>query len=247
MENYILTEHKNSLLHIRFNRPEKMNAINLAMYAQLVSAFEHAENNKNINAILISSTSDHFTSGNDLHDFINIAHDIQNSVIVRFIKKLASFKKPLIAGVKGNAIGIGTTLLLHCDLVYATQCANFLTPFTQLSLVPEAASSYLLPKLIGAAKANKMLLLSEPINAQEAFNCGLITELHGEDDFDSFIVSKAQKIANMPAEAILRTKALIRKNNVAISARIDEELTDFSDLLSQDEFIAIAQNFINKK
>ncbi|NRA88199.1 MAG: hypothetical protein HRU28_12595, partial [Rhizobiales bacterium] len=109
------------------------------------------------------------------------------------------------------------------------------------------ASSYLLPQPIGSAKANKMLLLSEPINAQEAFNCGLITELHGEDDFDSFIVSKAQKIANMPAEAILRTKALIRKNNVAISARIDEELTDFSDLLSQDEFIAIAQNFINKK
>lgn len=247
MSNFITFDTQKNLLHIQFNRPDKMNALNLKMYEQLCEGFDNASNDDDIHAILISSTSEHFTAGNDLGDFLNAVDDLENSSIIQFINMLANFKKPLIAGVKGNAVGIGTTLLLHCDLVYAAPNALFSTPFTKLGLVPEAGASYLLPKLIGNAKAAKMLLLGEPCNAVEAEQTGLISEIYAGVDFDAYILAKAQKLAQLPHQAMLKTKALIKDNHLPLAARMKNEVECFTHLLGQDEFKNIAKAFLSKK
>ncbi len=246
MTELILTQSYNNILHIQFNRADKMNAINLSMYDELNNAFEKARCDDNIHVVLISSANDHFTAGNDIADFLNISHDIKSSSIVKFIKTLARFEKPLIAGVRGNAIGIGTTLLLHCDLVYATPDARFSTPFAKLGLVPEAGASYLLPKIIGNAKAAKMLLLGESCTAIQAENSGLITEIYAEDNFDDYIIAKAEKLAKMPKRAILESKALIKNCNTSLDEQMNDEIEKFSYLLTQDEFKNIAKSFLNK-
>lgn len=246
MSNLITTQIIDRLLHIQFNRPEKMNAITSGMYESLNEAFETASNNPQVQAVLISSTSEHFTSGNDLADFLTQTKDLEQSSVIKFIYKLANFKKPLIAAVRGNAIGIGTTLLLHCDLVYAAPCAIFATPFAKLGLVPEAGSSYLLPKLIGETKAAKMLLLGAPMKAAEAEIAGLITEVYENDDFDAYALGMAQKLANLPHQAILSSKALIDQNKQPLLDRMKAEVEQFSYMLAQDEFKGIAKTFLNK-
>lgn len=246
MTETIITTKINNLLHIQFNRPLKQNAINFDMYDALNKALDQASDDHTINVVLISSTSDHFTSGNDLKDFMNVKDDIEKSPIVKFINKIAGFKKPIVAGVKGNAIGIGTTLLLHCDIVFADSSAIFSTPFTKLGLVPEAGSSYLLPKRIGTFHANNMLLLGEAYGAMQAEDIGLITRLYKGDDFDGFILGKAKQLAKMPQNAILETKALLAKNNPQLRQRMTEEVEKFNHLLKQEEFTNIIKAFFKK-
>lgn len=246
MNNFITTTIINKLMHIQFNRPDKMNAITREMYESLNESFDKATADAKIHGILISSTSDHFTSGNDLADFLKETQNIADSAVIKFIFKLANFKKPLIAAVKGNAIGIGTTLLLHCDLVYADPSALFATPFAKLGLVPEAGSSYLLPKLIGNAKAAKMLLLGAPMKAAEAAPVGLITELYEQDDFDEYVLGMAQKLTNLPHQAVLASKALIDGDNQHLLDHMKAEVQQFGHMLAQDEFKAIAKAFLSK-
>ncbi len=246
MENFILVNKSANILHIKLNRPEKLNAINLKMYTALNDALDLAINDNDIRAVLISSTSENFTSGNDLEDFLLAADDIKNSNVVKFIYKIAKFNKPVIAAVTGNAVGIGTTLLLHCDLIYAQPSATFTTPFTQLGLVPEAGSTHLLPKLIGQAKAAKMLMLGEALTAQQAEQAGLVTEVYDGTDFIDYVMSKAIKLTKLPQQAVLETRSLLKDADDNLTTKMQKEVAIFSKLLKSSEFLDIVKAFLHK-
>ena len=158
-----------AVLSAAFARPQKKNAITGAMYEKLIEAFEEAERDPDIGALVLSGKGGVFTAGNDLNDFLAVAmHETGEFPAWRFVQKLAEFEKPLVAAVDGLAIGVGTTLCFHCDLVYATPQARFQTPFVNLGLVPEAGSSLLAPQRFGRAKAAELLMLAEPFGAEEA-------------------------------------------------------------------------------
>ncbi|MFZ0600055.1 MAG: enoyl-CoA hydratase-related protein, partial [Roseiarcus sp.] len=167
-----------AVLSAAFARPQKKNAITGAMYEKLIDAFEEAEHDPEVGALVLSGKGGVFTAGNDLNDFLAVAmHETGEFPAWRFVQKLAEFEKPLVAAVDGLAIGVGTTLCFHCDLVYATPQARFQTPFVNLGLVPEAGSSLLAPLRFGRAKAAELLMLAEPFGAEEALRLGLVNAL----------------------------------------------------------------------
>ncbi|HEX8108838.1 MAG TPA: enoyl-CoA hydratase-related protein, partial [Kofleriaceae bacterium] len=181
---------------IRLDRPDKKNAITIEMYDALCAALEAAAADPAVRAVVSGGTRDCFTAGNDLGDFARAAQGGDTSSGRRFLHTLAGFDKPLIGAVAGVAIGIGTTMLLHCDLVYAAPTARFRTPFVDLALVPEAGSSLLLPALVGARRAAQLLLLGEQLDAQAALAWGLITAV--VDDPDAAAAAAAGKLAGLP-------------------------------------------------
>ncbi len=174
----ILVTESGSVLEIRLNRPKKKNALSFAMYDAFTAALHSANQNPKLRAVLVSAEGDSFCAGNDIQDFLsNPALDMETAPPIKFIEALIAFEKPLVIAVQGNAVGIGTTMLLHADLVYANESARFSVPFVALGLVPEAASSILLRERIGVAEANDMLLRSAVIDAKRAHEIGLINEL----------------------------------------------------------------------
>jgi len=160
MSEHVLISQENNILTLTMNRPEKKNAITSAMYATLAEQLENANTNPDIRVVVITGAGDNFTSGNDINDFLQNPPTNENSTVSKFLRAIASLEKPLIASVNGVAIGVGTTLLLHCDFAYASETAVFQMPFVDLALVPEAASSYLLPQMMGHRKAAELILLS---------------------------------------------------------------------------------------
>lgn len=230
---------------IRLDRPEKKNAITLEMYAALSDALDGAAADAAVRAVVLAGARDCFTAGNDLGDFVRAAQGGDAVSGARFLRTLAAFDKPLIGAVAGVAIGIGTTMLLHCDLVYAAPSARFRTPFVDLALVPEAGSSILLPALVGARRAAQLLLLGEQLDAQTALAWGLINGV--VDDPDAAAAAAAGKLATLPPGAMRATKALTRPGREAVAEAMRVELEAFAERLRSPEAMEAFQAFLTRR
>lgn len=208
----LITSHfSNGIFRIGIARPEKRNALTMAMYDALSTALHAAEQDQQVRVILLHGTDSCFTSGNDLSDFAKHPPQGEDSPVFRFLQTISQATKPLIAMVRGPAVGIGTTMLLHCDLVYADETARFQLPFVNLGLCPEAASSYLLPRRIGPQRAAEMLLLGEMIDAATALHYGLINQHFEPATLEDQVLAKATRLATQPPESVRLTKALLRE------------------------------------
>ena len=233
---------------LRFNRPEKKNALTAAMYASLVDALMSGDSASEVAAHVILGSGGVFCAGNDIRDFLATAEGNAGlgEDVLRFIRLLPLIAKPLIAGVDGLAIGIGTTLLLHCDLVYASPRAQFSTPFLNLGLVPEAASSLLMPARMGYARAFEMLVLGNTFSAGHAREAGLVNAVVPSVELEAAVMEAAQRLAAMPPEALTAARRLMRGDVAAILARIDEEAEAFKDRLASPEARAAFATFMSK-
>jgi len=234
------------VLIIRLNRPEKMNAITRDMYAGLAARLNEAAEDESIRCVLITSEGEHFTAGNDIRDFMSNPPTEQDSDVAKFLGSLLEFPKPLLAAVKGNAIGVGTTMLLHCDVVVAAPSANFSMPFTSLGLVPEAGSTKLFPELVGYQRAAKIFMTGESFGAQAALEMGLIASI--DSDAGQAALAIAQQIAEQPPKAILNTKALMKAgSHDAVAAVMRAEFQLFALALQSEEAADAFMKFMAKK
>lgn len=245
----VLVSRRDHICEVRLNRPEKRNALTSNMYEALVAAFADAEADDEIRVMLLSGEGTCFTGGNDLKDFLSVPEVIGGDhVILRFLHALSGFSKVLIAAVHGPTVGIGVTLLLHCDLVVAAaRSTRLITPFVQLGVVPEAASTLLLPRLLGHQRAAEMLFLGEPVAAQTAKEWGLVNRVVDDEALMEEARSLAAAAARQPPGAVRLTKRLLRADERAgVSARMQEELREFAARLRSPEFAAAAQAFFGK-
>jgi enoyl-CoA hydratase/carnithine racemase len=235
-----------AIMTAAFARPQKKNAITGAMYEALIEAFETAERDPSVGALVLSGKGGAFTAGNDVADFLAVASREEGDFPAwRFVSKLAEFEKPLIAAVDGVAVGIGTTLCFHCDLVYATPEARFQMPFVNLGLVPEAGSSLLAPQRFGRAKAAEYLMLAEPFGADQALAFGLINEVVAAPHLLAHAMAKAEILAAKPRTALLETRRLMRGDPAALKAQMAEERHAFSAALKSPEAHAAFQKFLS--
>ena len=238
----------NHVLSISFNRAEKMNAITRAMYGQLADELNNADQDFGIRAVILTSEGDHFTAGNDIYDFLEHPPTSQDSTVAMFLASLHNFSKPLIAAVKGNAVGVGSTMLLHCDLVYAGDNAAFSMPFVNLGLCPEAASSLLAVHLMGYQRAAEALLMGEPFMVETALELGLISRVLPPSEVHAYAQSQAQKMARKPLSSLLETKRLMKAARTpAVLAQMDEEAQVFSRMLKEPAAIEAFNAFMEKR
>ncbi len=225
-----------SALCIQIHRPEKKNALTPEMYAWIAEAVRGADADDDIRTIILHGIEGCFTSGNDLRDFAQDPPTGADSPVFQFLAAISQASKPLIAAVNGPAIGIGTTMLLHCDLVYAGESAQFQTPFVNLGLCPEAASSLLLPRLVGYQRAAEMLLLGQPFGATKAYEAGLVNGVFSGNKVFQHALAQAQLLAKQPPAAVRLAKQLMKKNSAAaVSAVMAEEGQRFIERLSSPE------------
>ncbi len=231
---------------IRFNRPEKMNAITREMYAGLTSALNEAAGDFAVRTVVITSEGNHFTAGNDIKDFMANPPTEESSDVARFLASLLEFPKPLIAAVKGNAVGVGTTMLLHCDIVIAAPNTNFSMPFTSLGLVPEAGATKLFPELVGYQRAARIFLTGDPFSADEAREMGLVETITADPEAQAMEI--AAKIGKQPPQAIINTKALMKAGkHDAVAAVMKAEFQIFALALQSEEAAEAFMNFMSKK
>lgn len=242
---HVVVEQQHHVLQVQLNRLDKKNALSGDMYRALTAALAQASATPSIHVVVLLGQPGSFCAGNDLADFIQAGTLDHEHPTVQFLHALSQFDKPLIAAVDGLAIGIGTTALLHCDLVYATAGSRFQMPFTSLGLCPEAASSLLLPKLVGYQKAAQYLLLGEPFTGVDAHAMGLVNQLAEPEDVAVLALQKAQQLAALPQQAVLRSKVLLKQPlRAQVQHVLHQELADFEQLLhSYDCKKALAKFF----
>ena len=235
----IIVSAESGVGEIRIDRPAKKNALTSAMYAAMAGALESFDRDETVRVAIVRGGND-FTAGNDLRDFAEASASGEREpldAIVEFLTRLADFSKPLVAAVRGNAIGVGTTMLLHADAVVAGTSARFRLPFTQLGLVPEAGSSLLLPLAAGRMRANWMLLAGEFFSAGEAFAAGLVTSVVADDRVDATGAEMAAKLAALPPVAVRETKRLMREAIAQdVREQMDAEIAAFAERLNSAEF-----------
>lgn len=236
----------NGVRIITFNRPDKRNALNLQMYTQLTEYLIQGESDNEIRAFMFRGQAQCFTSGNDVADFLKNSNLGVDHPAFRFLFCLLDLKKPVVAAVTGAAVGIGTTLLLHCDLVYADNTAKFQLPFVKLALVPEAGASLLLPQVVGHVKAAELLMLGESFDAKLAHQYGLINDVIANEDIFEFSLNQAKKLAQQPPISLQTTKQLMRYNKEAIRAQMEKELVEFGARLASDEAKSRFAAFLKK-
>ena len=223
-----------------------MNAITRDMYAGLTSALNDAAGDFGVRAVVITSEGDHFTAGNDIKDFMANPPTEESSDVARFLAALLEFPKPLIAAVKGNAIGVGTTMLLHCDIVIAAPNTNFSMPFTSLGLVPEAGSSKLFPELVGYQRAARIFMTGDPFSADEAKEMGLVESITSDPEKEAMEI--ATRIGQQPPQAIINTKALMKAGkHDAVAAVMKAEFQIFALALQSEEAAEAFMKFMSKK
>jgi enoyl-CoA hydratase/carnithine racemase len=236
-----------ALLHLRFNRPGKRNAITVAMYAALADALTAAETDGTV-AVIFSGEGAGFCAGNDLADFVaNRPDDTEEAPVHRFLRAIATSTRILIAAVHGKAIGVGTTMLLHCDFVVAEQGAELRMPFTDLALVPEAASSLLVPALIGHQRAASLLMLGDPLDAAQAHALGFVNEVVAPGAGLQAAEAIATRLLAKPQSAILATKRLMKSATRDVAGRMAEEGAAFSAQLRTPELAAIVAGFFEAR
>jgi enoyl-CoA hydratase/carnithine racemase len=244
----ILTEIKDRILRIQINRPAKKNALTVAMYAAMADALEAAETNADVRVVLIHGNAEMFTAGNDLVDFDSSPQREGTPPVFRFLNAISTAAKPLVAAVTGPAVGIGTTMLLHCDLVYAGQNARFILPFVNLGLCPEAASSYLLPRLVGHQRAAELLMLGEPFTAALAHEIGIVTEVVADAEVIAHAQAMAERLAAKPPASLRATKQLMKaEQGSPIRNAMQAERTQFSSLLVAPEAKEAFKAFFEKR
>ncbi len=242
----IVTALEDGVLTITFDRPEKKNALNAAMYEAIIAAMDAAEADANIGAIVFTGAEGAFTAGNDIRDFIdNVA--AEDFPALRFVRRLATFGKPMVAAVEGVAVGVGVTMLLHCDLIYAAPDSMFLMPFIDLGVVPEAGASLLLPQRVGLAKATELLMLADPFDAREAERLGIVNAVVPPERLRARAHERAKQLAEKPRGALLVTRKLMRGDPAALLARMDEEAAAFMSGLRSEEAKAAFEAFMAKK
>jgi enoyl-CoA hydratase/carnithine racemase len=243
----ILSKVEDRIARVELARPEKKNALTGEMYKQLAAALAAADADPQVRAILLHGTQDCFTAGNDLVDFLKRPAGAEPPVVDLF-KVLPNLAKPIVAAVGGPAVGIGSTLLLHCDLVYAADNARFQLPFVPLGIVPEFASTYLLPLLAGYQRAAELLLLGQPFTAEKARDVGLVTEVVSAENLFSKAREAAQMLAALPPESLRLTKRLLKKRYAAgVAEAIAEETRIFSERLSSPEAKEAMSAFLEKR
>lgn len=243
---YIQVRDDQGVRIISFNRPEKRNAFNLEMYQQFTEYLIQGEADNDIRAFMFHGTENCFSSGNDIVDFLQSGALDDNHPTVKFLFCLLDLKKPVVAAVTGAAVGIGTTLLLHCDLVYADNNAKFQMPFVNLALVPEAGSSILLPLIIGQQKAAELILLGEAFDAETAEKLTIINRVVPQEELISFSLAQAKKLAALPPLSMQASKRLLRHNLTEVKAQMKLEIVEFAERLQSDEAKQRFQAFLKK-
>jgi enoyl-CoA hydratase/carnithine racemase len=242
----VIIAREDAVLRITMNRPAKKNALTGAMYKAMQDALERADRDEDIHAVLLTGTDGVFTAGNDIGDFLAGTRDAQGSPAMRFISTIALCDTPIVAAVDGNAVGVGTTMLFHCDLVYAAPSAKFRMPFVDLGLVPEAASSLTVPLRVGMAKASEWLLLGDGFDAHEAHRCGVINAIVPAGELIDTARQAAIRLAAKPPQAIAAARRLMRGDRQAIRAQMTRESEAFAAALESPEAKAAFSAFLSK-
>jgi enoyl-CoA hydratase/carnithine racemase len=245
----IQTDVANGVLTITIARPAKKNAITAAMYQAMADALAAAQEDNAVRVVLIRGSDGNFSAGNDLEDFIKVPPNTPDAPVFQFLHQISTAAKPLVAAVPGIAVGVGVTMLMHCDLVYAADTAKLSLPFTQLGLCPEAASSLLLPRLAGHQIAAEKLMLGEPFDALEAHRIGLVNRVLPAAELDAFAAKQAAKLAALPASSLRVTKALLKQtgSGVEVAARMDDEARHFGSMLDAPEAREAISAFFEKR
>lgn len=245
MSEFIEVVCKDSIQLVRMKRPEKKNALTLDMYDAMAAALEAGDRDPDVAVQLLAGGPD-FSAGNDLGDFLKLT-SLTGTPTERFLKAVSSTTKPLVAAVAGAAVGIGSTMLLHCDMVLCADNARFQFPFINLGLVPEAASTLLLPRLAGHAKAAELLLLGDPFDAATAREIGLVNAVHAPDQLEAAAWTLAGRLAAKPRQAMAWTKALLKAEPEAMPERILREARMFEDCLKTPELKEAVAAFREKR
>lgn len=236
------------IFRIEIARPEKKNALTAEMYQTMADALESAEADPAARVILISGAGGNFTAGNDLADFLAKPPMSDSAPVFRFINGLANLQKPFVAAVEGVAVGVGTTLLLHCDLVYAGATARFALPFTSLGLTPEAASSLLLPLRAGHARASEILLLGEVFSAQAARDVGIVNAVLPDAEVINHALERCHKLATLPSASVRLTKQLMKRAHQALVCEtMSFEIDVFKQRLASPEAKEAFAAFLDKR
>lgn len=234
------------VLTITINRPDKKNALTHEMYAAMADALTMANDDAQIRCVIFTGEGDFFTSGNDISDFAAGMPE-GTPPVVRFLQSLVKCDKPLMAAVNGPAIGVGLTMLLHCDLVYASEAATFRSPFPHVGVVPEAGSSLLLPMTVGNAWANDIFIAGRVLNAAEALSAGLVSRVFPAASFLDECRKIAIVVAAQAPNAMLQTKRLVRSNRDEIFVRMEKEGAQFNEQLKSPEFMTAAMAYMQKR
>jgi enoyl-CoA hydratase/carnithine racemase len=246
MSEPVLVARTGGVCEVRLNRPEKRNAITFLMYEQLTRALVAAQADESVRAVMLSGEGASFSAGNDLQDFLSGPALSAAHPAMQFLRTLATFGKPLLAAVQGQTVGIGVTMLLHCDLIVAARAAQFTLPFVALGLVPEAGSSLLLPRLIGQQRAAELLFLGQPFNADTAYRLGLVNSVVEEGSLLDETRVLARAVAQQPPAALAATRRLLRGDTGELLARIEEEASIFGAQLQSEEFRARVRAFLTR-
>ena len=245
----IETERNGAVMQIAINRPEKKNALTADMYTALAEAIEQAEADAAVRVLLLYGKGDAFTAGNDLQDFMQKPWKGQERPpAVRFIHAVAKAEKPVVAAVHGLVVGVGTTILLHCDLVYAAEDARFLMPFVDLGIVPEAASTVLLPALIGRQRASELFMLGAPLTAKRAYEIGIVNAVTSLDQLMPTVLTVTQSLAAKPRAALRATKELIQRAcRAEVERALREEVEVIAERLESPETWEALSAFLEKR
>jgi enoyl-CoA hydratase/carnithine racemase len=249
MSKEVVVDVRDGIQTIRMNRPEKKNALKFEMYNAMIEAFKSGDASADVSVHVIFGTKGAFTAGNDIKDFASHdggARDLERGA-PGLIRLLPVIKKPVVAAVDGLAVGVGTTMLFHCDLVYASPAASFRTPFVDLGLVPEAASSLLAPQRMGAQRAFELLCLGEPFDAQRAHAAGLVNHVVPAEKLEAVALKAAARLAMKPPGALAAARALLRGDPAAALAQIERETEVFAERLSSAEAKEAFSAFLEKR
>lgn len=249
MSEYIQTSAESGIQTIRIARPDKKNALNIAMYSAMRAALEESDRAEEVRVRVILGLPGIFTAGNDIADFLEAGKSGPQGLapVLAFLRALIFSEKPVIGAADGLAVGVGATLLLHCDLAYASPEAVFMAPFTDLGLVPEAASSLLAPERMGYQRAFAFLVAGEPVTAEAARAAGLINAVIAREALEAHAMKAAAKLAAKPREALALSRRLVRGDPARIWARVEEEGRLFAERLVSDEARQAFQNFMQKR
>jgi len=244
----ILTHAEAGVLTLTLNRVERKNSLNVAMYASLADAIEQAAQDAATRVVVIQGHETVFSAGNDIQDFLKNPPAGQDSPVFRFLRGIATFPKPLLAAVCGPAVGVGTTMLLHCDLVYAGDNAAFSMPFVNLGLCPEAASSLLVPRMFGYHRAAEALLMGEPFFAEAALEVGLVNRVVPPSEANALAQAQARKLAAKPLSSLIETKRLMKgPQQEVVLRRMAEEGASFGRMLREPAALEAMNAFMQKR